>query len=282
LIFFKAIKDFQPEFIAACFDFPAPTLRHKKYKEYKAKRPPAPEELYLQIPKVKDALRVFGVPIFEKEGFEADDLIGTIVRLAPKKQILPPIEIIILSGDLDLLQLIDSKTKAYILRRGVKDAVLYDQKTIKEKFQGLEASQLLDFKAIKGDPSDNIPGITGIGEKGALDLILKFGSLENLYREIEENSSKAKELKPKLKELLLKYREQAFFSKSLVEINQKAPIDFNLKKCRWEEYSREKAEEFLLELGFRSLIARLPKIGSQNTKELQKEIKKTGKNLTLW
>ena len=124
LVFFKAIKDFQPDFIAATFDFPGPTFRHKKYKEYKAKRPPAPEELYQQIPKVKEVLKSFNVPIFEKEGFEADDLIGTISKLAPKKQVLPDIETIILSGDLDTLQLINPKTKVYSLRRGVKDIIL--------------------------------------------------------------------------------------------------------------------------------------------------------------
>ena len=133
LAFFKAIKDFQPDYICACFDFPAPTFRHKKYKEYKAKRPPAPEELYQQIPKVKEVLEAFNVPIFEKEGFEADDIIGTIAHLAPKRQIIPEVETIILSGDLDVLQLINPKTKIYSLRKGVKDIVLYDENLVKEK-----------------------------------------------------------------------------------------------------------------------------------------------------
>ena len=185
LVFFKAIKEFQPDFIAAAFDFPGPTFRHKKFKEYKAKRPPAPEELYQQIPKVKEILEAFNVPIFEKESFEADDIIGTISQLASKKQVFPEIETIILSGDLDALQLVDSQTKAYTLRKGVKDVVLYDEKLVKEKFQGLTPEQLLDFKALRGDPSDNIPGVTGIGEKTAIGLLLKFGSLENLYKEIK-------------------------------------------------------------------------------------------------
>ena len=207
LVFFKAIREFQPDFVAAAFDFPAPTFRHKKYKEYKAKRPPAPKELYQQIPKIKELLGVFGVPIFEKEGFEADDIIGTISRLAPKKQVLPEIETIILSGDLDALQLIDAWTKVYALRKGVKNVILYDEKLVKEKFQGLIPEQILDFKALRGDPSDNIPGVTGIGEKTAIELLLKFGSLDNLYKELEENSEKTKTLKPKLKETLLKYKE---------------------------------------------------------------------------
>ena len=207
LVFFKAIREFQPDFIAATFDFPAPTFRHKKYKEYKAKRPPAPEELYQQIPKVKEVLEAFNVPIFEKEGFEADDIIGTIAHLAPKRQIIPEVETIILSGDLDVLQLINPKTKIYSLRKGVKDIVLYDENLVKEKFQGLTPQQLLDFKALKGDPSDNIPGVTGIGEKTAIELIKEFGSLENLYQNLEK-------LKPKLKESLLLQKEQAFLVRS--------------------------------------------------------------------
>ena len=253
LVFFKAIREFQPDFIAATFDFPAPTFRHKKYKEYKITRPPAPEELYQQIPKVKEVLEAFNVPIFEKEGFEADDLIGTIAKLAPKKQVLPEIETIILSGDLDTLQLVNPQTKVYILRKGVKDIVLYDKTEVEKKYE-LLPSQLLDFKALRGDPSDNIPGITGIGKKTARDLLLKFGNLENLYKELEELSDKAKKLKPKLRETLLKYKEQAFFSKELAEIKTNVPIDFNLKKCQWREYDKEKITKILSSLEFYSLI----------------------------
>ncbi len=133
LVFLKAIKEFKPEFIAATFDLQAPTFRHKKFKAYKAKRPTAPEELYSQIPKIKDLLRQFNVPIFEKEGFEADDIIGTIAKLAPRKQVFPKIETIILSGDLDVLQLVDKQTKVYTLRKGVKDTVLYNENLVKEK-----------------------------------------------------------------------------------------------------------------------------------------------------
>jgi len=276
LVFFKAIREFQPDFIATCFDFPAPTFRHKKFKEYKAKRPPAPEELYQQIPKVKEVLKSFNVPIFEKEGFEADDLIGTIARLAPKKQVLPEIETIILSGDIDTLQLVDSQTMVYTLRKGVKDTVLYDEDLVKEKYQGLNPNQLIDFKALRGDPSDNIPGVTGVGEKTAIELLLKFGNLENLYKEIEENSEKSKGLKPKLKETLLKYKEQAFLSKMLAQIERNAPIDFNLKKCRWGEYNKEKITQILKKLEFYSLIERLPEIKKQEEKN------PIGENLKLW
>jgi len=274
LVFFKAIREFQPDFIAATFDYPAPTFRHKKYKEYKAKRPPAPEELYQQIPKVKETLESFNVPIFEKEGFEADDIIGTIAHLAPKRQVLPKIETIILSGDLDTLQLVNPRTKVYSLRRGVKDVVLYDEKQVQEKFQGLVPEQLLDFKALRGDPSDNIPGVTSIGEKTAIKLLLEFGSLENLYKEIEIKSERAKKLKPKLKETLLKYKEQAFLSKSLAQIKKDVPIDFNLKKCRWGEYDTGKVTKILKNLEFYSLIGKLPMP--------KKQAEKIKENLRLW
>ncbi len=276
LVFFRAIKDFQPDFIAATFDLPAPTFRHKKYKEYKAKRPKAPEELYQQIPKTKEFLKVFGVPIFEKEGFEADDIIGTIAKLAPRKQVLPKIETIILSGDLDSLQLVDGQTKVYALRKGVKDIVLYDEKLVKEKFQGLTPNQILDFKALKGDPSDNIPGVTGIGEKTAIKLLLEFGSLENLYEKIEENSEKAKRLKPKLKETLLKYKNQAFLSKDLAKIEKNTPIDFNLEKCRWQKFDKKKVSKLLERFEFYSLVKRLSEFGEK------KEEKILGGNLKLW
>ena len=283
LVFFKAIREFRPDYIAATFDFPAPTFRHKKYKEYKAKRPPAPEELYLQIPKVKETLESFNVPIFEKEGFEADDIIGTISHLAPKKQILPGIETIILSGDLDALQLVDSHTKVYALRKGVKDTILYDENLVKEKYQGLTPEQILDFKALRGDPSDNIPGVTGIGEKTAIGLLLKFENLENLYKEIEESSEKAKKLKPKLKEILLKYKEQAFLSKGLAQIKKDVPIDFNLNRCQFWRYDKKRVIQLLKKFEFHSLITHLPSFEREKIKKENSENGHLiGENLKLW
>jgi len=259
LVFLKALKEFQPDYIAACFDLPGPTFRHKKFKEYKAKRPPTPEELCQQIPKVKEILKSFDVPIFEKEGFEADDIIGTISKLAPRKQAWPKLETVILSGDLDTLQLVNPCTKVYALRKGVKDTILYDIEKVKEKFQGLTPEQILDFKSLRGDASDNIPGVTGVGEKTAIELLLKFGSLENIYREVEEDSEQVKSLKPKLKETLLKYKKQAFLSKTLAQIDKNTPIDFNLEKCFWKEYDKEKVIQILKNFEFYSLLGRLPK-----------------------
>jgi len=281
LVFFKSIRELQPDYIVATFDFPGPTFRHKKFKEYKATRPPTPEDLCQQTPKVKEILKSFNVLIFEKEGYEADDIIGTIASLAPKKQVIPEIETIILSGDLDALQLIDSNTKVYFLRRGVKDTVLYDENLTKERYQGLSPAKLLDFRALRGDPSDNIPGVTGIGEKTAIKLIKEFGSLENLYKEIEQNTKKAKEIKNKLKEKLVQYKDQAFLSQTLAAIRKDVPIDFNLKKCQWREYDKKKVIKILKGFDFYSLIERLPEAGKINRDRDKKE-SSVKKNLKLW
>lgn len=257
LVFFKAIKEFQPDFVVATFDFPAPTFRHKKYKPYKATRKKAPQELYDQIPKIKEILESFNIQIFEKQGFEADDLIGTISKAAPKKQILPEIETIILTGDLDALQLVDKNTKVYALRKGLKDTVLYDKEKVKEKYDGLIPEDLVDYKGLRGDPSDNIPGVPGVGEKTAIFLIKEFGTLENLYEELEQNSEKAGKIKESLRKKLLDYKEQAFISKMLAEINQNVPIEFDLEKCRWPSYNKDRVIRLFKNYEFQTLIDRL-------------------------
>jgi DNA polymerase-1 len=253
LVLFRVIKEFQPEYLCACFDFPAKTFRHEKFKEYKAKRPPCPKDLASQIPKLKEILEAFKISFFEKEGYEADDLIGTIVLKCQG------LEKIVVSGDLDNLQLVSKETKVFVLS-GVKKSILYDEKEVEKKYQGLKPEQIPDFKALVGDPSDNIPGIFGIGEKTAIDLLLKFGSLENLYREIEENSERAKKVNHKTKEILLKYKEQAFLSKSLAEIRKDLPLEFSLNKCQWGKYDEEKATQVLKNLEFHTLIKRLPEL----------------------
>jgi DNA polymerase-1 len=275
LVLFKAIKEFQPDHIIAAFDLPVPTFRHKKFAKYKAKRPPAPKELYEQIPKVKEILKAFNILIFEKEGFEADDLIGTISQQFSRKQIIPKSEIIILSGDLDILQLVDEKTKAFILRKGVKDTVLYDESLVKEKYQGLNPSQLDDFRALRGDPSDNIPGVRGIGEKTAIQLIKQFNTLENLYSVLEKKAAKdGPPINPKVRLKLEQQKEQAFFSKELAQIRRDVPIDLKLEECRWLDYNKERAVGILEDFDFYSLIPRLPSIGQQE--------ERFKNNLRLW
>lgn len=258
LVLFRAIRELSPTHIVACFDVKGPTFRHIKYKDYKGKRPPTDNNLILQIPKVKEILEAFGIKILEKQGFEADDLIGFAVKSASAEETFQNAEIIIITGDLDTLQLIDDKVKVYALRKGVKDIVLYDENMVKEKYLGLKPSQLVDFKALRGDPSDNIIGVDGVGEKTAINLINKFQSLDNLYKEIEEGSDMAESLKPKIKELLVGQKDKAFLSKELVKIETNIPVDFYLKECQWGGYNKERAIEVLKAFEFYSLTEKLP------------------------
>jgi len=251
LVFLKAIREFEPDYIAACFDLPGPTFRHKEFAEYKATRPKAPDELYEQIPRIKEILKTFSVPVFEKEGFEADDLIGTI----SKNPEVEKIDTIVLSGDLDTLQIVDENTKVYTLKRGVKDTILYDEEKVRDRYQ-ISPTQLPDFKALVGDPSDNIPGVPGIGPKTASRLLKKFGNLENLYSALisgREISALNQRLRVKLEEC----KEQAFFSKMLAKLRYDVPIDFDLEKCAFGKYNKEKVVEIFKKLEFYTLIKRL-------------------------
>jgi len=258
LVFLKTLKELRPDYIVATFDLPGPTFRHEKFKAYKATRPKTPEELYSQIPKLKEILKSLNVPIFEKKGYEADDLIGTIASQISKKQIFPKIETIILSGDLDTFQLINSQTKVYMPKKGIKEVILYDENKARERYQGLSLRQLLDYKALKGDPSDNIPGVPGVGEKTAIKILKEFDSLENLYQELADDTEKTQKLKTKLKETLNKNKEQAFLSRLLATIEKDVPLEFNLKDCQWKDYSKKEVAKLLENLEFYSLIKRLP------------------------
>ncbi len=249
LALFSAIDEFKPDYIAATFDLPGPTFRHKKFKLYKANREKAPDDLYEQIPKIKDLLSSFGIKIFEKQGYEADDIIGTISKLAPRKRIHPPIETIIVTGDLDVLQLVNKNTKVNALRRGVKDTVLYNEEKVKERYDGLVPEQLVDYKALRGDPSDNIPGVGGIGEKTAISLIKEFKTLDNLYSNLNQ-------VPEKTREKLELGKDQAYVSKMLAEINQGVDIKFDLEKCVFKGYNNRIAKG-LDKYEFESLKKRL-------------------------
>lgn len=243
-ILFKSIQELKPDYLAAAFDLPGPTFRDLEYKDYKAKRVKAPQELYDQIPLVKEIVKSLNIPIYEKKGFEADDIIGTIVSKIRNTKY--QIRTTIITGDLDVLQLVDKNTVVY------KDPLIYDEPAIKKRYD-LKPGQIIDLKGLKGDASDNIVGVPGIGEKTALKLIKKFGSLEKLYQEISKS-----DLNHKLKARLLEYKDQAFFSQYLATIKKDAPINFNLKKSRWGKFNRRKAISLLEKLEFHSLIKRLP------------------------
>ncbi len=292
LMFLKAINEIKPDYVAACFDVKGPTFRHEQFKDYKAKRVKAPDELYSQIDTVKKVLTAFSVPFFELPGYEADDLIATINFLMQKKQVSPKPNIVILSGDMDNLQLVSDNTKVYTMRKGLKDVVLYGIDQVKEKYDGLIPAQVVDYKALRGDPSDNIPGITGIGEKTAIQILKDFNSLENLYKEIEKDSEKSKTfLKPNLLQKIIDYKDQAFISQKLAQMNNKAPIDFSLKEIEFKGFDKEKAKKVLEDLEFFTLVDKFLNLKNQNElfsgssakseDNLEEEIKNLGKDGVL-
>ncbi|MBU1137027.1 hypothetical protein KKD72_01520 [Patescibacteria group bacterium] len=247
-VLFRVIKEIKPDYLAATFDLTGPTFRDLEYDQYKAKRVKAPQELYDQIPLVKEFVKALNVPIYEKSGFEADDAIGAIIWQAASRK--PPVKSIIITGDLDTLQLIDKNTEVYNLKKGVNHVAVYDIEAVKKRY-GLRPNQIVDFKALKGDPSDNIPGVQGVGEKTAVELIKKFGSLEKLYAGLSKSS-----LNPKLKARLLEYKKDAFFSYRLASIRKDVPIKFSFKDAKWGDYDKDKVIEFLEKMGFKSLIKR--------------------------
>ena len=251
LTLFKAIKDLQANYIVACFDTKAPTFRHEKFEQYKAQRPATPSGIISQIPIAKDVLRALNIPIFAREGFEADDLIATISKLATEQD--NSMEVYILSGDLDNLQLVNEKIKVYTLGKGIKDTVIYDKNKVKERF-GVEPGQMVDFKALTGDPSDNVPGVAGIGKKTAAEIIQKYGSIKNLYQELSTDTAV---LKPKVKEALKADKESAMLARELVEMKKDVDIDFKTEDCALKDFDKSKVEEILRKLEFNSLIDRL-------------------------
>ena len=242
---FKAIRELEPKYIAACFDVSKCTFRKDLYCDYKANRQKAPDELYYQIPLVKDVLKKFNISIFEKEGFEGDDLIGTI----SKKEIVD-LEKIILSGDLDNLQLIDDFTKVFFLGHGINTADIFDEKKVYSKY-GFYPKQVVDFKALKGDSSDNIPGVTGIGDKTAVNLLNTYSHLEGIYENLDL-------IKGAVKEKLILGKEMAFLSKKLASIKTDVDFEFNLKKCQFGKFEKKEIVEMLEDFGFKSLIKRIP------------------------
>lgn len=263
-VLLNVLAKFKPEYIVATFDLKEPTFRHKEYKDYKATRVKAPDDLYAQIPRVKEIVKAFNIPIAEKEGYEADDLIATFARKTEKLH--PDVEVIVVTGDLDTLQLVDDKIKIFALRRGMSDSILYDEKAIFERY-GLKPDQMVDYKGLRGDPSDNLPGVKGVGEKTAADLLKKYKTIEGVYKHLPE-------IKEGVRKKLEKDKLQAFFSKRLARLVENVPVNFDLEKARAEDFSRVKIINLLRELEFFSLLRRLPGY-EDHMKNIQEE--KTGK-----
>jgi DNA polymerase-1 len=263
LTLLKAIRDTQADHIVACFDTKAKTFRHDKFQDYKAHRPQTPSEIISQIPIIKEILAVLRIPIFAMEGFEADDLIATICQMAPRQK--KELEVFVVSGDLDNLQLVNDKIKIYTLGKGIKDTIIYDAKKVRERF-GVDPLQMNDFKALTGDASDNVPGVSGIGKTTAADLIQRFGTIKNLYDEIATDTAV---LKPKVKELLKNGKEEAFLSLELVETKKDVDMsgDFSaqggpafgwkIEDCKFGNFSKVAAKEILEKMEFNSLIDKI-------------------------
>jgi DNA polymerase-1 len=255
----NVISKFQPDYIIATFDLAGPTFRHVEYKEYKATRVKADQALYDQIPRVKELVRAFNIPIYEAEGFEADDAIGTIIKQSEKNK--DEIENIIVTGDLDTLQLVSPKTKVYTMRRGLTDSVIYDEKAVDERY-GLKPSQMIDYKGLRGDASDNIPGVKGIGEKTAIELLKKYETLEGVYKNIND-------LKGAVKEKLERDKMIAIQSKHLATINTNAPVELKLEDAATHDFDRQRIVNIFQELGFYSLVKRIPSDRFESTNEIE-------------
>jgi len=268
----KVLEDLKPEYLATSFDLAGPTFRHKEYKEYKATRVKADQDLYDQIPLIKEMVKNIGIPIYEKEEYEADDVLGTITTKMEKEKI----QTFVVSGDKDIFQLIGANVKVYNLRKGLSQSAIVDKEYV-EKEYNLQPEDFIDLKALAGDSSDNIPGVPGIGQVTATKLLQKFDTLENLYEAIEkETGSKLDDFKPRIINLLKEHKEQAFLSQKLATICKKVPIDFSLEDCLFGEYDKDKLKEVFEELGFVSLLRRFGRGKTEEIKNIR--TKEQGKN----
>lgn len=267
LTLIRVIEDLKPEYIVCSFDLAGPTFRHDKFEDYKATRVKADQELYDQIPVIKQLVETFGIKVLVKEGFEADDIIGTVVKKI--KSTTQP-KIYIVTGDKDTFQLVNGDVFIYDLKQGANQVRIIDRNAIKAKYD-LEPEDFVDLKALAGDASDNIPGVPGIGDKTATALIKQFGNLDEVYKNLESEL-----IKPRIRELLAQNKEQAYLSHELATIHKDVPIEFTLEELKWGEYDRENLRRLFESLGFRSLIARFGRASrTEEPKNLRTEERKT-------
>lgn len=264
----KIVEELKPDYIVSCFDLPEPTHRHEAFDGYKAGRAKTDDGLILQINRSRDIFAAFGIPIYEHPGFEADDMLGTIVEQVKGTTDL---NVVIASGDMDTLQLVDKKrVQVYTLKKGIKDTILYDEKTVIERY-GFPPKLVPDYKGLRGDPSDNIPGIVGIGEKSGTELIVNFGSIESIYKRLKKNEGDFLDvgIKARIIQLLKDNEEEALFSKMLATIRRDAPITFTLPNDSWKgSLDVERILTLFAELGFRSLGTRIEHLFGSSGKEM--------------
>ena len=270
---FKLYHDLRPTHIAVAFDRAAPTFRKELYKEYQAKRPEMDKELVGQIEKIHEVIGAFGIPMYEMDGYEADDVIGTIAKKATrnKRQETGKTidQVIIVTGDRDILQLVeDERVLVYMPTKGLSEAKLYGEKEVVERI-GVKPSQVVEFKALAGDPSDNYPGVAGIGPKTAAQLIGEFGSIEKLYQALKDKSSVvSRQLSAKTVQRLEEGEESARLSHELAAIKTDVPVDVTIDECKVTTLDTPEARKALEDLHFHSLLKRLEGV---QTKESDKK-----------
>ncbi|TEU16587.1 MAG: DNA polymerase I [Anaerolineales bacterium] len=240
------LRDEQPDYIAVTFDV-GRTFRHEEYPPYKAHREAMPEELATQLQRINEMVKAFNIPIFTAEGYEADDVLGTLARQASQQGV----GTLIVTGDTDTFQLIDENTQVLTSRRRYSDTVIYDETGIQERY-GLKPRQIIDYKGLVGDSSDNIPGVRGVGKKTATQLLQKYGSIEAIYEHLDEVES------PRFRKALEEGQDDAFLSKHLATIVTDVPLELDLEACRVAEYDHDRVTNLFRELEFRSLLKRLP------------------------
>ena len=246
-VFLRALNEWNPAYCAIAFDLSAPTFRHKQFPEYKGQREATPEELRPQFGRVKQLMASFGVPVFELEGWEADDVIGTLAAQAEKIGM----DSVILTGDRDTFQLISPKVRVD-LASSIQDRKVYDEAALMERYSGLTAAQQTDFKALLGDTSDNIPGVPKVGEKTAITLLNDYQNLEGIYEHLEEVK------RPSVKASLEEFKDRAFFNRKIMTIDCDSPVELDLDAARFGDFDRNAVVQFMTELEFFTIIPRIP------------------------
>ncbi len=346
LTLIRVIEDLKPEYIVCSFDLAGPTFRHHKFEDYKSTRVKADQELYDQIPVIKQLVETFGIKVLEMQGYEADDVIGTVVKRLSStfchsreggnlpNQLADSrfrgndgkrdgngsvgVKIYIVTGDKDTFQLVNGDVFVYDLKQGANGPRIINRDVIKTKYD-LEPEDFVDLKALAGDASDNIPGVPGIGDKTATELIHKFGSLDRIYESLKVKESKSPEnksqnsghsreggnlpnqladsrlrgndttgaIKPRIKDLLIKHKDQAYLSRELATIHKDVPVEFTLEDLKWGEYDKEKLRLLFEKLNFRSLLARFGRASrtegpkNQETEKPEAEAQKKNQQLKL-
>ena len=267
----KIVTDLKPDYLAACYDLPGPTVRHAAYEAYKGTRAKLDDALTLQLDSSRKVFEAFSIPIYEREGFEADDLLGTIAEKLKKEK---EMDVVIASGDMDTLQLVDdARVRVYTLKKGLSETILYDATRVEERY-GFPPELIPDWKGLRGDPSDNIKGVPGIGEKTATELIKNFGTIENIYKTLKKGDEALgkKGIKARIVGLLKEHEEDARFSKSLATIRLDAPIAFTLPEKVWREnVEMKKIFAMCDEFGFRTLRDRARSVLASKSEEGEEE-----------